>query len=69
MHDTDQAIEIILNTKNRQAIIESIDEYGDPIQWDGYTTREILEEVQRSDIEAGEEFDGILAHIYESLGC
>lgn len=68
MHETHEyVIEQLLNTKTREAIIDSINEYGDPVQWDDYTTREILEEVSRSDIEAGEENDGILANMYESL--
>ena len=56
-------IETLLNTKTREYIIESINEYGDPIQWEGYTTRQILEEVWRSDLEAGEAENGILAGI------
>lgn len=56
-----------LNTQVRQAIIDAINEYGDPIDWSGYTTRQILEEVRRSDIEAGEYDTGILAGIYAEL--
>ena len=67
MFDTDYTIEQLLNTKTRESIIEEINQYGDAIQWEGYTTRQILEEVNRSDIEAGEEFDGILAGIAGAL--
>jgi hypothetical protein len=62
-----QAIESLLNTKNRESIIEYIDGYGDTIDWSDYTTREILEECWRSDQEAGEEADGILANMYQEL--
>ena len=67
MQDIDYTIEQLLNTKTREAIIESINQYGDAIQWDGYTTREILDEVARSDSEAGEEYNGILAGIASEL--
>lgn len=59
------AIEIINNTKTRQWIIDYINQYGDPITWDGYTDREILQEVWRSDCEAGESDNGILASMYQ----
>lgn len=62
-----QAIETLLNTKTRQAIIDAINEYGDPIDWSDYTTRQILEEVRRSDLEAGEYDTGILTNIYAEL--
>jgi hypothetical protein len=58
------AIETILNTKTRQAIIDHINGYGDPITWDGWETSQILDEVSRSDNEAGEEENGILANLY-----
>lgn len=61
------AIEILVNTKTRQAITEFIDQYGDSIDWTGYSDREILEEVWRSDKEAGEADNGILASMYEEL--
>ena len=61
------AIEEILNTKTREAIIEHINGYGDAIDWSDYTTRQILDEVSRSDIEAGEEDEGILANMYHEL--
>lgn len=61
------AIQILVNTKTRQAITDFIDQYGDPIDWTGYTDRQILEEVWRSDQEAGEEDNGILANMYEEL--
>ena len=61
------AIEEILNTKTREAIIDHINGYGDSIDWSDYTTRQILEEVSRSDIEAGEEDEGILANLYHEL--
>ena len=64
---SEQAIETLLNTKTRQSIIDAINEYGDPIDWSDYTTRQILEEVKRSDIEAGEYDTGILAGIYGEL--
>jgi len=67
MIDTDIAIDMLVNLKTREAIIEAINQYGDPIQWDGYTDRQILEEVRRSDEEAGELNDGILAGICEEL--
>lgn len=63
----DQVIEQLLNTKTRAVIIEVIDGYGDPIDWSDYTTRQILEEVKRSDIEAGEYDTGILAGIAGEL--
>lgn len=61
------AIEEILNTKTRGAIIDHINGYGDSIDWSDYTTRQILEQVSRSDIEAGEEDEGILANLYHEL--
>jgi hypothetical protein len=61
------AIEEILNTKTRESIIEHINGYGDAIDWSDYTTRQILDEVSRSDIEAGEEDEGILANMYHEL--
>lgn len=61
------AIEMLVNTKTRQAITDYIDGYGDACDWSDYSDREILEEVWRSDKEAGEETDGILAGMYESL--
>jgi len=61
------AIETLNNTKTREAIIDHINGYGDPIDWDGYSDRQILEEVWRSDKEAGEENDGILASLYHEL--
>lgn len=67
MNDTQAAIEILVNTKTRQSIVDAINEYGDPIDWGRYSDREILEEVHRSDVEAGEEYDGILAGIYYKL--
>lgn len=63
----EQAIEQLLNTKTREAIIDYIDGYGDPVDWSDDTTREILEEVSRSDIAAGETNNGILASMYEEL--
>lgn len=71
MMDTDMAIEQLLDTKSREAIMAEIDAYcGDFINWGNYTdytTRQILEAVRRSDILAGEEFDGMLAGIWSSL--
>lgn len=67
MNDSEQAIETLLNTKNRGAIIEFINGYGDSCDWSDYTTRQILEEVHRSDYEAGELNDGILAAMYSEL--
>lgn len=61
------AIEMLVNTKTRQAITDFIDQYGDSVDWTGYSDREILEEVWRSDKEAGEETDGILASMYAEL--
>lgn len=66
--DAQHAIEIILNTKTREAIIDYIDGYGDSVDWGTDTTREILEEVWRSDKEAGEESDGILANMSQEFG-
>ena len=63
----DIAIEQINNTKTREWIIDFINQYGDRIDWDGYTDRQILEKVSRSDIAAGEENNGILAAMYEAL--
>jgi len=63
----EEAIEVLLNTKTREAITDAINQYGDTIDWLNYSTREILEEVARSDREAGEVNDGILASIYEEL--
>lgn len=65
--DQEYAIEQLLNTKTREAIIEYINGYGDPIEWDGWTTRQILEEVARSDNEAGEADNGILANMFQEL--
>ena len=65
--ESERAIEQLLNTKTREAIIEAINQYGDPIDWSDCTTRQILEEVKRSDIEAGEYDTGILAGIYGKL--
>lgn len=61
------AIETLVNTKTREAIIDYINQYGDSIDWDGWSDREILEEVWRSDVEAGENDNGILANMYEEL--
>ena len=61
------AIEILVNTKTRQAITDFIDGYGDACDWSDYSDRQILEEVWRSDCEAGEEDNGILASMYEEL--
>lgn len=65
--ESQQAIETLLNWKTREAIIDVINGYGDPIDWSDYTTRQILEEVRRSDLEAGEYDTGILAGIYAEL--
>ena len=62
-------IEMLVNTKTRQAITDYIDSYGDNVDWTGYSDREILEEVWRSDREAGEEENGILANMYTELGA
>ena len=67
MKDAELAIEMLVNTKAREAIIDYINNYGDSIDWHGYSDREILEEVWRSDIEAGEEDNGILASMYAEL--
>ena len=61
------AIEILVNTKTRQAITDFIDSYGDAVGWSGYSDRQILEEVWRSDCEAGEQDNGILASMYSEL--
>lgn len=61
------AIEILVNTKTRQAITDYIDGYGDSVDWSGYSDRQILEEVWRSDCEAGEQANGILANMYAEL--
>lgn len=63
----EEAIETLLNTKTREAIIDHINEYGDTIDWINWSTRDILEEVSRSDIEVGETNNGILANMYETL--
>lgn len=65
--DQEYAIEQLLNTKTRETIIEYIDGFGDPIDWSDYTTRQILEETARSDNEAGEPDDGILASMFGEL--
>lgn len=62
-YEAQLTIETLLNTKSREWIIEQINQYGDSIDWTGWSTRDILEEVWRSDIEAGEEENGILAGI------
>lgn len=67
MENHQAAIETILNTKNREWITDFINQYGDTIDWINYTDHEILEEVSRSDIAAGETNDGILAGMYGSL--
>lgn len=67
MTDAEQAIETLLNTRTREAIIEYINGYGDPIDWSEDSTRQILEEVWRSDQGAGEEDNGILASMYMEL--
>ena len=54
----------ILATKGREEIIALIDQAGDAVDWEGWTAGEILEECQRSDAEAGEEENGLLAHVY-----
>lgn len=61
------AIEILVNTKTRQAITDFIDQYGDSVDWTGYSDGEILQEVWRSDCEAGEQENGILASMYSEL--
>lgn len=65
--DQEYAIEQLLNTKTREAIIDYIDGYGDACDWSKYTTRQILDEVARSDNEAGETDNGILASMYTEL--
>lgn len=62
-----QAITALLHATTREAITHYINKYGDPIDWSDYTTRQILEEVWRSDCEAGEEENGILASMYAEL--
>ena len=64
----DYAIEHLLNTATREAVIEHINGYGDAITWEGWTTRQILDEVARSDNEAGEPDNGILATLYQEQG-
>lgn len=66
-HDAQAAIETLLGTKTREAIIDYINGYGDAIDWSDYTTRQILDEVWRSDCEAGEQTDGILASMWSEL--
>lgn len=61
------AIETLLNTKSRAAIIDYINNFGDPVDWSKHTTRQILDETWRSDKEAGEEENGILASMYSEL--
>jgi hypothetical protein len=71
MSDQDQEalsiIEELLNTKTREAITEYIDGYGDAIDWSDYTTEQILREVWRSDVAAGEVENGILASMAMEL--
>lgn len=62
----EKMVKEILEEKTRKDIIDYIDQFGDSINWDGWTTRQILEEVWRSDCEAGEEEDGILVSLYNS---
>ena len=62
----EKMIKEILKEKTRKDIVDYIDQFGDSINWDGWTTRQILEEVWRSDCEAGEEEDGILVSLYNS---
>lgn len=57
-------IEDILKSKTRENIIRDISQFGGDIDWDDWTTRQILEEVWRSDCEAGEEDSGILISLY-----
>jgi len=63
----DYAIEQLLNTKTRESIIEYIDSYGDHTDWSDWTTRQVLEEVWRSDQEAGEEDNGILISMAQEI--
>lgn len=65
--DQASAIEQLLNTKTREAIVEYVNGYGDSVDWSDHTTRQILEEVTRSDNEAGEADSGILASMYQEL--
>lgn len=53
-------IQQIIEKKTRAQIIEFINGYGDPIDWENWTVQEILDEVYRSDCEAGEKDSGIL---------
>lgn len=62
----EKMIKEVLKEKTRKDIVDYIDQFGDSINWDGWTTRQILEEVWRSDCEAGEEEDGILVSLYNS---
>ncbi len=58
-------IDYIVDVLSREEIIEHIDGYTDgSIDWEGYSNRDILNEVLRSDIEAGEEEDGIFNNLY-----
>ena len=65
--EKEYVIEQLLNTKTREAIIEYINGYGDPIDWGDDTTRQILDEVARSDEAAGEINEGILASMWAEL--
>lgn len=67
MKDAQVVIEILNNTVTREAIIDYINGYGDNIDWSDYSDRQILEECYRSDCEAGEEDNGILASMYAEL--
>lgn len=66
-YDAQLAIDTLVNTRTRQAITDFIDQYGDAVDWSDYSTREILQEVWRSDCEAGEPNDGILAAMHGEL--
>lgn len=62
----EKMIKEIIEEKTRKYIVDYIDQFGDSINWDGWSTRQVLEEVWRSDCEAGEEENGILVSLYNS---
>jgi hypothetical protein len=68
--DRAMAIEILLNTRSREAIVGAVAEATaeESTDWDGRTTRQILEELALSDEELGQANDGVLAAVYEELG-
>lgn len=56
----DKAIKELVKKVSRDKIIQHINGYGDAINWEGWTSEQILAECWQSDQFAGEAQDGIV---------